>query len=266
MKNILILFVILTSISCKSFKLGELGINCGVTLKDGCSHEPVRACFEPKPINKPSGAFGLTSSFHKNKTEHRVYFLDGTVKQKRKVRESFLKLNNVANFRFVETTDRVNSDIRISFKYNGSWSYVGTDNNYISKKDATMNFGWIYDDTKDDEVQRVVHHEFGHYLGLQHEHQNPDGNIQWDSTAVYEAYKLNGWSKQDVDHNVFFKYSKNQTISNGYDSKSIMHYPISASWTTNGYSVGWNKKLSLKDIEFLNSVYPKTCSINHTLK
>jgi len=38
---------------------------------------------------------------------------------------------------------------------------------------ATMNFGWLTPDTEDSEYQRVVLHEFGHALGLLHEHQHP---------------------------------------------------------------------------------------------
>jgi serralysin len=41
----------------------------------------------------------------------------------------------------------------------------------------TMNYGWMTPDSSDDEVHRVVAHEFGHALGLIHEHQNPDTPI-----------------------------------------------------------------------------------------
>ena len=36
-----------------------------------------------------------------------------------------------------------------------------------------MNYGWLEPDTELREYQRVVRHEFGHALGMIHEHQNP---------------------------------------------------------------------------------------------
>ena len=36
-----------------------------------------------------------------------------------------------------------------------------------------MNYGWLEPDTSTREYQRVVRHEFGHALGMIHEHQNP---------------------------------------------------------------------------------------------
>ena len=71
------------------------------------------------------------------------------------------------------------ADVRISFdKDGGSWSLVGTDH-LQEKNAATMNFGWF-------DVPTVIH-EFGHMIGLIHEHQNPKGQkIMWDDKKVIE--------------------------------------------------------------------------------
>ena len=50
-----------------------------------------------------------------------------------------------------------------------------------------MNYGWLTPDSDDDELRRVVLHEFGHALGLIHEHQNPEGGIEWNEPAVKAA-------------------------------------------------------------------------------
>src|SRR5262245_51793994 len=53
------------------------------------------------------------------------------------------------------------ADIRVSFTQDpGSWSYIGTQCKTITDSDATMNYGWLTDATPDDEVRRVVLHEF----------------------------------------------------------------------------------------------------------
>ena len=41
-----------------------------------------------------------------------------------------------------------------------------------------MNYGWIDADSPEEELRSVVLHEFGHALGLIHEHQNPLSGIR----------------------------------------------------------------------------------------
>jgi hypothetical protein len=57
-----------------------------------------------------------------------------------------------------------------------------------------------------------VLHEFGHALGLIHEHQNPVGGIQWNKPAVYADLggPPNFWGKATVDNNMFATYAKDQ--------------------------------------------------------
>src|SRR5713226_8875810 len=56
-------------------------------------------------------------------------------------------------------------EVRISFQADpGSWSAVGTDcliTDYFPQYQPTMNFGWLRDDTADEEYERVAVHEFG---------------------------------------------------------------------------------------------------------
>ena len=49
-----------------------------------------------------------------------------------------------------------------------------------------MNYGWFDSETTDDEYRRVVLHEFGHALGLAHEHQSPGVAIPWNEQKVYD--------------------------------------------------------------------------------
>jgi hypothetical protein len=150
------------------------------------------------------------------------------------------------------------SDVRISFKRgDGSWSYVGIDALTISdQRQATMNFGWLYDETPEEEWERVVLHEFGHMLGAIHEHQSPATNIKWDKPLLYQYYwETQGWSKEQVDYNIISKYNKG--ISNTeFDRESIMLYPVEQKFTLDDFEVGWNRQLSDRDKGFIAEMYP----------
>ena len=120
-----------------------------------------------------------------------------------------------------------------------------------------MNFGWFTDRTPDYEIRRTTLHEFGHALGLIHEHQNPLQNIQWNVEKVYTYYaQTQGWSRQDVDQNLFRKYSSTQTQFCRYDPLSIMHYSVPKQLTLDGFEVRWNYQLSVEDKGFIGRMYP----------
>ncbi len=53
-------------------------------------------------------------------------------------------------------------------------------------------------------------HEFGHAIGLGHEHQNPAGGIQWNEPVVLQnlAGPPNNWDEATIRHNVLNKYRR----------------------------------------------------------
>jgi hypothetical protein len=187
----------------------------------------------------------------------RVRFLDGVESVQSRVREMAMEWTKYANIGLSFGTDP-NAEIRISFVADpGSWSFIGTDNLSIPKDKPTMNFGWLKSNTSDTEYSRVVKHEFGHALGMIHEHQHPEANIPWDKPAVYQYYmSTQGWTKEEVDVNLFQHYDKESTQFSKYDTTSIMHYPVDESLTIGTYSVGWNTELSATDKAFIATVYP----------
>lgn len=106
------------------------------------------------------------------------------------------------------------------------------------------------------QLKSVILHEFGHTLGLLHEHMNPMSNIKWNKDVVYAYYlQYDGWKKEMVDQQVFDRYSVTMT-NKSYDPKSIMHYPIPASFTLDGYAVGENYDLSENDKKLIAELYP----------
>ncbi|MCE6979614.1 matrixin family metalloprotease [Pseudomonas frederiksbergensis] len=155
--------------------------------------------------------------------------------------------------RFVEGTK---GDIRISdsSELMGHWSYFGTDALTVPEDEPTLHI-----DTTDQllPLHVVMLHEFGHALGLHHEHQHPDANIDWNTPKVYAAFERPWLSKEAIYDNIFKKLERTEVRTGEYDKKSIMHYHFPAELIWDGTEYPLNKKLSEKDISFISSIYPR---------
>jgi hypothetical protein len=190
-----------------------------------------------------------------------VSFLDGIPSVQDRVKKAALKwtVPGLANLNLNFRTDTTNTLIRISFKYAGSWSTVGTTCKQVTDKtQPTMNFGWLDENSTDTEVESVVLHEFGHALGLIHEHQNPSGGIKWNRQNVIKALSgpPNNWDLEKIEFNMFRTFDKAETNFTKTDPASIMMYPIPKTWTEDGFSVGENTQLSDTDKKFIRQQYP----------
>lgn len=187
----------------------------------------------------------------------RVRYMDGDPLVQDRISKIFPEWTEHANIKF-EISDDWDAEVRISTKQPGSWSYIGTDALMVPRNNPTMNYGWFTPDTKESEFRRVVLHEFGHVLGLVHEHQNPNTSIPWDKPAVYEFYAgpPNNWTRAQTDRNLFWHYDHRSTNATRFDKDSIMLYPVEQRFTTGDFEVGWNRELSPLDKEFIGREYP----------
>jgi len=212
------------------------------------------------PYEKPSTRMALLKGkLWKKGTTLTVKFLGGDPAIQKKVEVMAKNWENFANIKFNFISDG-DANIRVAFEPDGSWSYIGTDALGIPQNEPTMNYGWLETSTPDEEYSRVVKHEFGHALGCIHEHQNPAANIPWDRAAVYAYFTgpPNNWTREQVDHNLFDRYSSNITNFTNLDPKSIMLYPIPAQFTTNHQAIGGrNNDLSDTDKSFIGTQYPQ---------
>ena len=183
----------------------------------------------------------------------RVRFLDGTAEAHALVARYARQWCDHANIA-LDFGDHAQAEIRIAFSEASSWSAIGTDAlvaAYFPAHAPTMNFGWI--------EEAVVLHEFGHALGLIHEHQSPAQAIQWDEAAViaHLAGPPNFWSEERTRANVFERYAVAQTQFSAFDSSSIMLYYFPPQFTRNGQVFTQNKTLSEQDRRFIAACYPK---------
>ena len=184
----------------------------------------------------------------------RVRFMGGSAAEKATAREQALWWANYANLTFVfgNTPD---AEIRVTFDANdGAWSTIGTDSSQVPNNQATMNLGFLDGGT--------AGHEFGHAIGLAHEHSSPAGGIQWNEPVVLAALAgpPNYWNAETTRHNVFYKYSFDQINGTEFDPDSIMLYAFPASWTKNGVATHANDVLSALDKQFIAGakMYPKS--------
>jgi hypothetical protein len=183
-----------------------------------------------------------------------VRFVGGSAAQRAIARDQAGWWTAVANLNIV-FDDAPNADVRIAFDAgDGAWSYIGTDARQIPLDQPTMNLGFLDGGT--------AAHEWGHAIGLAHEHQNPAGGIQWNEPVVIRemARSPNFWDEATTRHNILSRYQADQVNGTAFDPESIMLYFFPAEWTTNGIGTEANETLSAMDKAFVAGarMYPKT--------
>ncbi len=111
-------------------------------------------------------------------------------------------------------------------------------------------------------------HEFGHAIGLAHEHQNPAGGIEWNEAQVISDLSgpPNNWTEEQIRHNVLNKYSVDQIRGTDFDPDSIMLYFFPDSWVKNGEGTKDNDVLSALDTAFIASAEAYPGNVGETVE
>jgi hypothetical protein len=157
--------------------------------------------------------------------------------------------------------------IRVGFAFTGYWSLVGQDSiKFAGQDEQSMNFaGFDTSPPDDSEFHATVLHEFGHAVGLEHEHQNPlskcKDEFDWDKIYKWLAGPPNNWSKNVVDFNMGVLNEQGLLMSS-FDKKSIMLYTFPPEYFGQGkqatcYSPQ-NTSLSDGDKFIVSKLYPRS--------
>ena len=164
-------------------------------------------------------------------------------------------------FEFLDDNTPHHSDIRVEFA-TFSASLIGRDAEVCQPQEPTM---WLKVSSTGrnskllcNAMQADILHEFGHALGMEHEHQHPMCPISWDFETLKTRTK---WDLSGVQANYDRLRPQNMSFTT-YDSKSIMHYPIRPGETNNKHQyLPLNCVLSEEDKRFLLAKYAR---VSHT--
>jgi hypothetical protein len=215
------------------------------------------------PNNAPTASPGgrnkrgvaIHSKFWANHRTLKIAFLDPPSSAHRESAIKAIKLWQPSINLKLEFVSGTEGDIRITMEAPLNYSAIGTDAMLRNPGENTMNIGT---DPEHPRFEATVLHEFGHALGMQHEHQHPKADIPWNKPAVYHFYlSAYQWSKEEVDHNLFNLLEDKLTRTTTYDPTSIMHYPIPNELTTGNWSIQKNTTLSQNDRRLMRKIYPK---------
>lgn len=130
------------------------------------------------------------------------------------------------------------SDVRVGSNGRGTWSLIGREADVSRPSDKpTMNLdssiGW--DTLPTDKFRRIVQHEFGHAIGLYHEHQNPNGNcineLKWDRIKAEFSDLSEDYLRKNFIANIS---SVADPLASAFDDNSIMLYFLPASLLQGG--------------------------------
>jgi hypothetical protein len=149
---------------------------------------------------------------------------------------------------------RDEADIRISFSgdYDG-WSLVGTQSKDYDG--ASMILRRLNTAIFDDRFKRIVLHEFGHALGLLHEHQHPAFSCKFD------VEKLKGkYSDTFINENYLPLQNLDGIKITEFDNQSIMLYPFESDDFESDCRAEFpeNFVISDKDAKAIQFFYPRT--------
>ena len=137
----------------------------------------------------------------------------------------------------------------------------------LSQDEPSMQIGVINPESKQFvnpmELRRLILHEFGHAVGLSHEHQSPIGKCrdEYDWDVIYKklAQPPHGWPKEQVDRNMN-ELNQPGVFASAFDNKSVMIYSFPREFYKQGEKsrcyAETNFSISAIDATIVRELYP----------
>jgi hypothetical protein len=187
----------------------------------------------------------------------KIYFDNGDKSQ----HQTFMDIANLwiidgVSLKLGTTDDIKGSNIRASIGGKLNESLVGKQNTHPDYKDkVTLKVANVTN-------QSIVLHEFGHALGLVHEHFHTGFPYHWDRDAVYNDLKKLGGPWTDaryIDRHVFHEDPAGKLPADDeltpFDPSSVMIYTIPSNWTVEKKGLMPGKELSSGDKDTILKLY-----------
>ena len=216
-------------------------------------------------------AVGDPARYWPNGSTLNVRFIDGDpefYKTVERYANEWTQYGNI-RFRFFSKPKEGRIDhIRITFYGASNSSEVGTDSIDVkAQNEHSMKLPVFTRGGKTQErIRRVVLHEFGHALGLKHEHQSPAFPFVRDESVIEKCVEVKleknaDQEEQEALETCALRYeplTKTLFEFTEFDSRSIMMYKIRAGSLKGFPRLGFDKssELSLIDKDFMGGVYP----------
>lgn len=215
---------------------------------------PADTQIEPPATIRRTRGIASTRYLWKQNSTLNISLFDMPEKAKDYVKKNILLWQPYTNlkFNFITSND---GDIRISGtkKESTSHSFLGTQATRVPKDQPTMHID-LHQTA--DMLNHAIRHEFGHALGLEHEHDHPDHPVHWDRTKLDKEAERIGLSKAEEEFDFLTVLDPSTTTRSAYDPQSIMHYRVPAWFTTDGVDVPFNEEISEGDKKFMALLYP----------